>query len=492
MNKVAIYLRISVDELTDKESKSILNQRLYIKQYLEQNNLIENFSVEEYIDDGYSGTNQNRPSFQKLLKDIKNKNISCIIVKDFSRFMRDYIELGNYLENIFPFLGIRFISINDNYDSLNNNEFQNSVDIRFKTLLYDFYSKDISNKVKLTFNKLKREGKFLSWSPPYGYIKDPNNKHRIIIDKETCETVKRIFEMANENKSSRDIAKILNSENVITPSNRKKEITSMDYSYLKVFGKNHKDSIWRHDNVLDILHNEIYIGTYVFNKFVKTSIGSNHKKRIKEEDWKRILDNHEPIITKELFNSVQQKLKHKRSKYKSEKKSSESNQKSVLQGFVKCSECNHCLRYTISKKRYQYFKCDTCKLKGMKTNISKVKDIENKLISILNTIFNNHEKSNFYSYNYLCDKINNLKLQKREYFKNYKLNLISKDEFIKFRDNIDFKIQEMKIAINDVQFKNTKKNKFNILTKGFLTENIEYVLVNNNEVLEVKLKKIEC
>lgn len=234
MNKVAIYLRISVDELTDKESKSILNQRLYIKQYLEQNNLIENFSVEEYIDDGYSGTNQNRPSFQKLLKDIKNKNISCIIVKDFSRFMRDYIELGNYLENIFPFLGIRFISINDNYDSLNNNEFQNSVDIRFKTLLYDFYSKDISNKVKLTFNKLKREGKFLSWSPPYGYIKDPNNKHRIIIDKETCETVKRIFEMANENKSSRDIAKILNSENVITPSNRKKEITSMDYSYLKV------------------------------------------------------------------------------------------------------------------------------------------------------------------------------------------------------------------------------------------------------------------
>ncbi len=487
MNKLAIYLRISVDELTNMESKSISNQRLYIKQYLEQNSLFKDSCIEEYIDDGYSGMNQNRPSFQKLLRDIKNKNINCVIVKDFSRFMRDYIELGNYLENIFPFLGVRFISINDNYDSLNKNEFQNSVDIRFKTLLYDFYSKDISNKVRSTSNKLKREGKFLSWSPPYGYIKDPNNKHRIIIDKETCEIVKRIFEMANENKSSRDIAKILNSENIITPSNRKKQTTFMDYSYLKVFGKNHKDSIWRHDNVLDILHNEIYIGTYVFNKFVKTSIGSNHKKRIKQEEWERVLNNHDPIITKELFSSVQQKLKYKRSKYKP-KKPSEPNQKSVLQGFVKCSECSHCLRYTISQNRYQYFKCDICKLKGMNPNISKVKDIENKLISILNSIFNNYEKSNLHSYNYLCDKINNLKLQKREYFKNYKLNLISKDEFIKFRDNIDSKIQEMKIAVNDLQFKNTQKVKFDKLTREFLIENIEYISVNNNEILEVKLK----
>lgn len=302
--RAGVYVRLS-NERTESwrnKSQSIESQIFYCKEYAKKFGITV-FKI--YKDYEFSGTNFERPAYKEMIEDIKNYKINCIIVRDLSRLGREYLEMGLLIEKVFPFLGVRFISIDDNLDSLNKNEFQNSVDIRFKTLLYDFYSKDISNKVKSTSNKLKREGKFLSWSPPYGYIKDPNNKHKIIIDKKTSEIVKRIFEMANENKSSRDIAKILNSENVITPSNRKKQTTFMNYSYLKVLGKNHKDSIWIHDNVLDILHNEIYIGTYVFNKFASILIGSNHKKRIKQEEWERVLNNPDPIITKELFSSVQ-------------------------------------------------------------------------------------------------------------------------------------------------------------------------------------------
>ena len=254
MDKLAMYLRISVNELVTNESQSISNQRLYIKQYLEQNDLLRQFIIQEYIDNGYSGMNQNRPSFQGLIYDIKNKNIDCIIVKDFSRFIRDYMELGNYIENIFPFLGIRFILINDNCDSLNKYKFQDSIDVRFKTLVNDFYSRDISNRVSSSFDRLRKQGKFLAWSTPYGYMKDPNNRYKIIVDRETCFIVKRIFQMANEGNSSREIAKILNLENIITPSDRKKQITSMNYNYLKVFSKKHVNSVWRHDSVLNILH----------------------------------------------------------------------------------------------------------------------------------------------------------------------------------------------------------------------------------------------
>lgn len=188
-NNIAIYLRISVADY-QSENQSILNQKKYIHDYLD--NLLEfkSYEREEYADIGFSGTNENRPEFKRLINDVKNKKIKCIIVKDLSRFIRDYIKIGDYLENIFPFLGVRFISINDNYDNLKENNNVLNIDIQFKSLLYDFYVKDISTKLKSALILRRKKGEYLA-IPPYGYMKDPNNKHQIIIDPKTYKVVKK-------------------------------------------------------------------------------------------------------------------------------------------------------------------------------------------------------------------------------------------------------------------------------------------------------------
>lgn len=181
MSKIALYIRLSVEDQMDRdESESITNQRSLLNDYLDKNEEFKEFQREEFVDDGYSGTNDKRPSFQRMLDEVKNGLVKTIIVKDLSRFMRDYIVLGDYLENIFPFMGVRFIAINDGYDSAKEKGNGTDLDIQFKGLLYDFYSKDISQKVKSVANELKKQGKFLAWSPPLGYRKDPNDKHKII------------------------------------------------------------------------------------------------------------------------------------------------------------------------------------------------------------------------------------------------------------------------------------------------------------------------
>lgn len=179
MNRIAIYLRLSEEDYkkTD-ESISIVNQRDYIRSYIENENSLKDSEIEEYIDDGYSATNTNRPSFLRLIDDIKGGRVGTIIVKDMSRFSRDYILLGDYLSNILPFLKIRFIAINDNYDSLKEQGNGIDTDAQFKTLYYDLFSKELSEKVRSSVKQIKSQGKNTNWAAPFGYIKDPEDKVR--------------------------------------------------------------------------------------------------------------------------------------------------------------------------------------------------------------------------------------------------------------------------------------------------------------------------
>ena len=196
MNKLAIYLRLSNEDYDKEgESESIHNQREYIKGYIKEHKDLTEYEVSEYVDDGFSGTNPNRPAYQRLLEDLKNNQIDSIIVKDMSRFSRDYIEMGNYLENIFPFIGIRFISINDGYDSLKEGSNGVEIDTQFKSLLYDFYSKELSQKIRGISQELKSQGKNTNGLAPFGYLKDPNDKHRIIVDEKTAFIVREAFEL---------------------------------------------------------------------------------------------------------------------------------------------------------------------------------------------------------------------------------------------------------------------------------------------------------
>ncbi|HEK9157769.1 TPA: recombinase family protein, partial [Streptococcus equi subsp. equi] len=225
MNRIAIYLRLSEEDYkkTD-ESVSIVNQRDYVRNYIENENSLKDCEIEEYIDDGFSATNTNRPSFLRLIDNIKAGRINTIIVKDMSRFSRDYILLGDYLSNILPFLKIRFIAINDNYDSINEDGNGIDTDIQFKTLYYDLFSKELSEKVKSSFKQLKSQGKNTNWAAPFGYIKDPKDKHHIILDEKTAFIVKEAFDLLLEGYSCNQVANIFNEKDYITCSERKEEL----------------------------------------------------------------------------------------------------------------------------------------------------------------------------------------------------------------------------------------------------------------------------
>lgn len=213
---IAIYLRLSKeDDKLKKESNSIAMQRLLLQSYVAEN--FEECELSEFCDDGYTGTNFERPGMQAMLKMVKSGEIDCILVKDFSRFARDYIELGSWLEQIFPFLGVRFISVNDHYDSC---DFQGSIaglDVNFKNLLYDLYSKDLSGKVRSSLAARKEKGQYISANSPFGYEKDPKDRHALLIAEDEAEIVRRIFSLTVEGYTSVEIARLFNETRVKTP-----------------------------------------------------------------------------------------------------------------------------------------------------------------------------------------------------------------------------------------------------------------------------------
>ena len=196
------YIRLSQadQDLMKKENKSesesISHQKALIQNFINDSAELKDSMQYEFFDDGYSGTNFKRPSFERLLEKIKKGEINCVIVKDFSRFGRDYIELGDYLERIFPFMGVRFISINDHYDSNDYKGRTSGLDVVMKNIVYDYYSKDLSMKVKTAKYQKMKQGKYLGGHVPYGLMKDPKDKHKLITDPEAAAVVREIFDMA--------------------------------------------------------------------------------------------------------------------------------------------------------------------------------------------------------------------------------------------------------------------------------------------------------
>lgn len=190
--RIAIYIRLSKEDAKGREeSNSVTMQRLLLQRYAAEH--FSDYELLEFCDDGYTGTNFARPGMQAMLDLVKESKIDCILVKDFSRFARDYIELGSYLEQIFPFMGVRFISVNDGYDSKNYHGSLADIDVNFKNLLYDLYSKDLSQKVRSSLAVKKEQGQYVSGNCPFGYDKDAKDRHRLLIEEDEAEIVRRIF-----------------------------------------------------------------------------------------------------------------------------------------------------------------------------------------------------------------------------------------------------------------------------------------------------------
>lgn len=316
--RVAGYLRLSREDGDKEESDSIGSQRSIITDKLEELGS-EYELVDFYIDDGYTGLNTNRPAFQRMIADIEKGYINSIITKDLSRLSRNSFEANYYIEKYFLENNIRYISILDNVDTYIKSS-DNDM-IQFKTLINDWYSKDISKKVRSGVWARKEKGLFLGSLPPYGYIKDPKDKNHLIIEPERANVIKRIFVMYDNGTKIIQIAQKLKEEKVFCPG-------YYDYGG----SRSGDDYKWRAEAIKRILLNQFYIGHTEYGKKLNLSYKSKKVKLIPRQEWKIVENTHEAIIDKELFNRVQNKLNlHKKTKHKKFNW--------MLNGLVFCKEC---------------------------------------------------------------------------------------------------------------------------------------------------------
>lgn len=292
--KAALYMRLSKEDGTG-ESASISTQKKMLRSYAKENG----FDVyREYVDDGYSGTNFERPAFKELLEDIERKLINLIITKDLSRLGRDYIMTGQYTEIYFPSKGVRYIAVNDGYDS----ESPWSDIAPFKNIVNEMYARDTSKKIRSAFRTKVREGDFIGNFAPYGYEKDPQDKNHLLIDLEASVVVKEIFEKAELGMGPSQIAGILNQKNVMTPAlyrcSKRSYLNPDDYS---------KRKEWTASSVCKILNNPVYLGHIVQGKTEKVSFKSKVTLQKPRDEWTDVPNKHDPIISEEVFGRVRKR-----------------------------------------------------------------------------------------------------------------------------------------------------------------------------------------
>lgn len=387
---IGLYIRLSKEDELNKESKSITSQKLYLNNYISKFNYINKY---EYIDDGYSGTNFDRPEFKKLINDIENKKIDTVITKDSSRLGRNITWVSYYIEEYFPKNNIRFISIDDNYDSKENNT--DTELLTLKNIFNDYYCKDISKKIRSSLKIKKIEGKFTGWKAPYGYKRNKNDYHKLDIDKKVSENIKLMFNLANNNYNPNQIATYLNKKNIDSPA-----------KYI-----NKKSSKWTSKTIKDILINPTYIGNLTQGKRKKINHKIKQSVNVPKEEWIIIENTHKAIIDKDLFNNVQEKIKtDNKEKYKDS-----------IKELIYCKECN--TKIGINKRKDKiYLVCNTYKKYSKEKrctphtfNYLKIKE------KIIEEINKDIKIDNINIYKYLINKIYISENGKIDLYLNYHL-----------------------------------------------------------------------
>lgn len=342
---VAEYLRLSMEDgdvVSDsdkEESDSIQHQRELISRYLHEENLYPDMQTLEFVDDGYSGTNFERPAVKRMLSMVREGKICCIIVKDISRFGRNYLEVGDYLEQILPFMGVRFIAVGDGYDSNNYEGTTGGIEIAFRSFLYDLYSKDLSVKMRSALEVRRKRGDFIGPRPPFGY-RFSENKKVLAVDQEAAKYVRRIFELAGTGYSTGRIAVKLNEEKIPTPGQYKNR-GNLQYHLLDGEG------YWNRNMVLKILENKVYLGMVVNGKYRVTKVGGSQFKRVADEDQVCVSGRHEAIVTEQEFMKASKVIKYRGYQRGKEHKGK---QDSILLGKLRCGNCKRSLNRIVCTK----------------------------------------------------------------------------------------------------------------------------------------------
>lgn len=345
---VAIYLRLSrddedIDGTSKSESNSISSQRELVRSYVREHDDMELFDI--YVDDGYSGTNFDRPEFKRMMADIEAGNVNCVIVKDLSRLERDYIEAGRLIQKTFPAFHVRFIAVTDSFDSQTADHNTKSLVLPVKNFINDSYCRDISQKVR-SQKKMKRlQGKYIGAFVVYGYKKSEDDKYKLSIDEYAADIVRKIFAWRMEGISMPAIAQRLNELGILSPLEYKKargEKISTSFR-IGIAAK------WSPVAVKRILTNPVYIGDMVYNKYFRNVVGGkNHIKP--RSNWEIYENHHDAIVSREVFEEIQNRKKGQ----KNEKRNLHGH---PLQGKIVCGNCKHTLSLRISLN--PYFSCES-------------------------------------------------------------------------------------------------------------------------------------
>lgn len=347
-----LYLRLSRDDGDKEESNSITGQRELLRDFIRNHPELREYAVR--IDDGFTGSNFERPDFKKMMEDVKEGRTNCIIVKDLSRFGRNYLDAGEYIEKIFPFLGVRFIAVNDNYDSLGEKSASDDLVIPFKNLINEAYCRDISVKVRTQLEIKRKSGQYIGAFAVYGYMKDETDKNRLVVDEYAADIVRDIFAWKLEGMSPQDITVRLNQSGILSPMEYKK---SLGMKFATSFKAN-AQAAWSANSVLRILKNPVYIGVLTQGK--ETTPSYKVRKRIikPEDEWAVIPDSHEPIVRREDFETVQKVLTL------DTRRSPDDSNVQLFSGMVFCGECGASMvRKTVpsGNKKYVYYVCSAHK-----------------------------------------------------------------------------------------------------------------------------------
>lgn len=503
-----IYARLSRDDGDKLESDSITNQKALIRDFLSKHPEIH--MVSEKTDDGYSGVNFDRPAFQEMMDEIRSGKVNCVVVKDLSRFGRNYIEAGNYIERVFPFMGVRFIAINDSYDSLDKNQ-SDSLIIPFKNLINDAYCKDISVKIRSQLEIKRKKGQFIGAFAVYGYLKDEEDHNRLVIDTYASEVVRAIFKWKLEGMSQGRIADKLNMQGVLCPMEYKISLGMKVQTNFRV----HKKAMWSPVSVTRILTNEIYTGVLVQGKSGTPNYKVKKVMPKDEEEWIRVEDSHPAIVTKRNFDTVQRIMQRDIRIAPAEETVY------PFSGYLKCADCGQNMvrkHYTAGDKEYTYFICSTRKTKkgcsthsideetlmasvlnAVKSHIDMVLEAE-QLLEMVESLPENQQ--NVFNYDAqivkLKEEIERNKNFKLKLYENLQEGMIGQDEYFLFKKSYAMKIQEAEQAIAAIEAEreqmvnnNREQLSWTEVFKQYqniteVTRNVVVDLIDHIEILEGK------
>lgn len=383
--QTAIYLRLSLEDNGKKDADSLKNQQALLEAYVAQRPFLELAGT--YADNGCTGTDFDRPAFQRMLEDVRSGKINCIVVKDLSRLGRNYVETGDYLERVFPFLGVRFIAVNDNYDSISINA-SDQLAASLKNLVNDAYAKDISRKISTTMREKRKRGEYTGAYEPYGYLRDPQNSSRLIIDPEIAPIVREIFELRSTGLGFERICRALNEKNYPSPGRLRYERGIMTHNNQKG-----SDLPWNRHVLMDLLRNVVYIGNLAQGKTGSCLYKGIPFHRKEESEWDVVNGTHEPIISMELWEKVQELNTKRTNAAKSSfgRYAHLPKRPNPYGSVLRCADCGRVMKYVRSysnkgTKDYYNYKCPQYIELGAKACSSKTIKAEKLDQVVLETI----------------------------------------------------------------------------------------------------------